>query len=101
MDVEELKKLQKKIIKENRRLNIIATIIFLIIVITFTSILIINKVDKNLIIFDTILITIVTAIICLVIITLFKSISDKKDTEIFNQEFKKIFILNSLKKSFE
>ena len=101
MDIKELKKLQKEIIKKNKILNITSIVLFLTIIIIATSILLINKANTEQIIFCLIVIAFLSAIICIVIIALIKSILINKKIKTFKQEFKTIFVLNSLKKYFE
>ena len=99
MSIEELKELQQKIIKINKKYNKIAAtaaIITLIIVLITICIMIIKSSDLVFIPF----IMIFILIIILIITGAIKTNKIKDDCEVYIKEYKKIFILEALKKHF-
>lgn len=97
MNVEELKQLQAKIIKNNKICNIIGIIVFLVL----TSITLIYFKTKNMPMKLILVTSPFVILIYLFTVIYMKGKVNAKDIEIFNNEFKKIFVLDSLKKFFE
>lgn len=97
MNIDELKELQKKIIKRNKVCNTIGILLFLSISAIISFILWQKKIEIQFIIFSILFV----GAVCAIIITIIKSIINSKNINRFNQEFKNIFVLNALKKNFE
>ena len=95
MNVEELKSLQSEIIKKNRTCNLIGIFLFLIVVTIIISISIINGIPEFSFVF-----LFIAAIFSILITSIIKGIVNGKNIETFNDNFKKLFVLKALEKSF-
>lgn len=96
MSIEELKSLQLKIIKKNKICNLIGIIIIGIIM----SISIFVALSSGGELFFCFVFLFIELIFSIIILTLTKNIVNGKDIKIFNNEFKNIFVLTSLRKFF-
>lgn len=97
MSVEELKQLQLQIIKKNKICNIIGIIVFLVL----TSATVIYFKIKNITMELMFATTPFAMLIYLFTVIYIKSKANGKNIDRFNNEFKNIFVLGSLKKIFE
>lgn len=93
MSIDELKKLQLKIIKKNKICNLIAVIFIL-----FTSV--ITFITTNIELQFFIMLFFFEIIISIIIISIIKIIVNGKNIKLFNDNFKNIFVLNALQKKF-
>lgn len=98
MGIKELKELQDKIIRKDKKCNMIGTIIILIIIICTIALILSSKFQYKYFAFIAILFEI---IIGLIIVTIIKNIVNSKDITKFEKEYKNIFVLGSLKKIFD
>ena len=97
MNVEELKELQLKIIKKNKKCNLIAGTIISIIVIISLIIFFTNKFY-----IENILMSIFFELVISIAITfIIKHIVNGKDIRLFNKNYKSIFVLKALKDNFD
>lgn len=93
MSIDELKKLQLKIIKKNKICNLIAVIFIL-----FASV--ITFITTNIELQFFIMLFFFEIIISIIIISIIKIIVNGKNIKLFNDNFKNIFVLNALQKKF-
>ena len=97
MSIEELKSLQLNIIKKNKTCNLIGMIVIGIIM--GISIVVVLSSGKEL--YFSVIVLFIELIFSIIILTIIKSIVNGKDIKIFNNEFKSIFVLNSLRQFFD
>lgn len=97
MNINELKELQEQIIRKNKKCNLIGIIVLSCIVLVTLSIEIVSKVRIQLIIVSTCM----ELVFGIVLITIIKMRVNGKDALKFRKEFKNIFVLEALKKTFE
>ena len=97
MNIEELKILQLKIIKKNKLCNLIATIFILIILYVSVIIFLSNNIELQFIIMSIFF----ELVISIIIISIIKSVVNGKDIQLFDKNFKNIFVLKSLKNNFD
>lgn len=97
MTIENLKKLQEKIIRTNKVCNIIGLTCFVVSLLTGFLILITSNING----LFSIMFFLPVVIISIIITVLLKIILNGKDMETFNKEYKNIFVLGALKKKFD
>ena len=97
MSIDELKKLQLKIIEKNKKCNIISTISILTIIIVSTVIFFDNKLEIQFIL----IISFFELFFLIILTSIFKSIINGKEIEVFNENYKNIFVLKALKNNFD
>ena len=97
MNIEELKRLQEVIIKNNKVCNIVGILLFLL----GSSLSITIFIQSGIDIFLALFIIFFEVVLLIVIIVIIKSIVNGKNIKIFYKEFKNIFVKNSLQKYFE
>lgn len=100
MTIEELKELQSKIIKKNNTCNKICFSILITIMI-ITNIIILTIIKSPGIIMFCICTSMFELIFGIVIISIIKSAINGKDLNIYDREYKKIFVLKTLQNTFE
>lgn len=98
MSVEELKELQDKIINKNKKCNIIGITIMLIIIISTIFFILTGSFRYK---FFVIFAVFFEIIIGLIVIAIIKNGINGKNIEIFNKEYKNIFVLKSLNNVFD
>lgn len=97
MTIEELKELQNQIIEKEKKYNLIGGITYLALIIPSIIMMIIWKSDY----FSIIIFLMIISIIFDIIFFSIKSCATNKEKVKFNNEFKKIFVFNSLSKYFK
>lgn len=97
MTIEELKELQNQIIEKEKKYNLIGGITYLALIIPSIIMMIISKSDY----FSIIMFLMAVSIIFSIIFIAIKSCVTNKEKVKFNNEFKKIFVFNSLSKYFK
>lgn len=101
MSIEELKKVQERVIKKNKIINIVFGIIMLFILgFTIYIIYVLNNMF-NIIIFEIIWLIVFEFSIYFMIFNIVKNISLHSDKALFEANYKKIFVLESLKEIFD
>ncbi len=93
MDLSDLKELQKDVIRKSRRINVIFILIWILTMITIYYKNLIQLFSYNIYLFDT--------AIVLILATMVRHIILNKKIKLFENEFKKIFVLSSLSQIFE
>ena len=101
MSVEELKKVQRRIIKKNRIINIIFAIIMIFILLFNIYIIYVLNNMFNIIIFEIIWLIVFEFTIFFMIFNFVKNISLHDDKALFEANYKRIFVLESLKEIFD
>ena len=106
MSIEELKKIQNRVIKKNTIINTISFIIGIIVIsislsIVFFFIVKNSFFDITLDIFFPLFIIAFESILILIISSIVKSIVNGDDSNTFKKKFKEVFVLSSLKKVFD
>ena len=97
MTIEELKELQNQIIEKEKKYNLIGGITYLALIIPSIIMMIIWKSDY----FSIIIFLMIISIIFDIIFFPIKFFANNKEKVAFNNEFKKIFVFNSLSKYFK
>lgn len=97
MTINELKSLQEKIIAKNKKCNIIAAAIIAPIALITLALTIIGEVTPMIVVVSVGM----ELVVGLIIVVIIKGIINGKDISTFNKEFKDIFVLNALKKTFD
>lgn len=97
MSIDELKLLQDKIIKKNKTLNGIGFVIIFIIL----SVTLFLTISSNSDIIFVIMSSLTVLIFGVVLLNIIKIIINSRDIQIFNREFKSIFVFQALKNSFD
>ena len=97
-DVNELKILQKKIIEKNNKINKISMIITLIVMMCFISLVYVYGELDGAMFFGIIFVVIM---ISFIITAATKGTVNGKDIKLFNQNFKKLFVLKALEDNFD
>ena len=103
MTIEELKKLQLKIIKKAKTCNKICISIIVIIIIITNFMLLSNTISiiNHQIIFMNLFISFFELIFGLIITIIIKNIVNSKDISIFDKEYKNVFVLKKLQNTFD
>ncbi len=101
MSIEELKKVQERVIKKNKIINIVFGIIMLFILgFTIYIIYVLNNMF-NIIIFEIIWLIVFEFTVYFMIFNIVKNISLHDDKALFEANYKRIFVLESLKEIFD
>ena len=104
MSIEELKELQNGIIKKNKRLNritiIVAAIIFILFLVNFFIIPYMNGGVDSFSLMPSVAFFFMVLIILLIVHLVSKAFLIGNDTEKFKKEFKNIFVVSALQKTF-
>lgn len=97
MSIEELKKLQSSIIEKNKKYNRISTIVTISLIIIILLVELSLHVELIFFLFSLLF----NIIFLLIINTIIKSTYLNKEIQIFNSEYKKVFVQNTLAKVFD
>ena len=97
MSVEELKALQLKIIEKNKKFNKVSTIIILIIIISTLIFLLLKSWEFHYIIF----VLLGELFFSIFLVFIFKMFLNNDDINLFNKNFKKVFVEKALNDSFD
>ena len=102
MSIEELKKIQDKVIKITRRINFISFIIGIIVVAMSVYYFFVanNNYYNDNILFSCFVFIFIEVVVILIFSSIFKSLLTVNDCNTFKRNFKEIFVLSSLKKVF-
>ena len=100
MDINELKELQSRIIKKNKKCNFIAILLVIVIIIISIIINMINKYDMP-ILGIAIFLEFVVALTTVYIVFLIKDYINKEDILVFYKNYKNIFVLSALQNCFD
>lgn len=97
MGIEELKELQLKIIDKNKKCNKYTFISIIFLFIVTLVVVLLYDIEPSFIIFMYSLELIISLIVCFIV----KTYINSKDIDIFNKNFKSIFVLKALNTSFD